>query len=96
MNVVGEDEKIQRNKQEKNEPNGHQEYLYSLEFAGIAVAGTIVGIPVIVTVILVIIVHTIVVSTGKSKDDRADGPNFVPQGSSNVSHRVSARESILG
>ncbi len=40
---------------------------YVGEFAGIAVAGTIVGIPVIVTVILVIIVHTIVVSTGKYK-----------------------------
>ena len=40
---------------------------YVGEVAGIAGAGTIVGIPVIVTVILVIIAHTIVVATGKYK-----------------------------
>ena len=40
---------------------------YVGEFAGIAIAGTLVGIPVIAIVIFVIIVHTLVVTTGKYK-----------------------------
>ena len=40
---------------------------YVGEFAGIAIAGTLVGIPVFAIVIFVIIVHTLVVTTGKYK-----------------------------
>ncbi len=40
---------------------------YIGEFAGIAIAGTLVGIPVAITVLLVVIVHTVVITTGRYK-----------------------------
>ncbi|MCL6003639.1 MAG: divalent metal cation transporter [Thermoplasmatales archaeon] len=40
---------------------------YVGEFAGIALAASLIGIPVVITVIFVIIVHTLVVVTGKYK-----------------------------
>jgi Mn2+/Fe2+ NRAMP family transporter len=40
---------------------------YVGEFAGIAIAASLVGIPVIATIIFVIIIHTVVVTTGRYK-----------------------------
>ena len=40
---------------------------YVGEFAGIAVAASIIGIPIIVAIIFVVVVHTLVIITGKYK-----------------------------
>jgi Mn2+/Fe2+ NRAMP family transporter len=40
---------------------------YVGEFAGISVAASLLGIPVLVTVIFVVVVHTLIVTTGKYK-----------------------------
>ena len=40
---------------------------YVGEFAGIAVAASIIGIPIIVAIIFVVVVHTLVIVTGKYK-----------------------------
>lgn len=40
---------------------------YVGEFAGIAIAASIIGVPVLLTIIFIIVIHTLVITTGKYK-----------------------------